>query len=112
MQDQHVQLIDAQLSGRLVESAQRGVVAEVGDPDFRFDEYLVTVQPGAADRFAHLALVTVGRRGVDVAVTDLQRGLDGCNGLRGRGLEDTETEYRDGHTVVQRVGGDAHTVRR
>jgi hypothetical protein len=63
VQDQQVELLDAELAGRLVEGVQRGVVAVVGDPDLGFDEDLVASQPGAADRLADLPLVAVCRGG-------------------------------------------------
>jgi hypothetical protein len=42
MQEQQVDLVDAQLAGALVESAQRSVVAVVGDPELRLDEDLIS----------------------------------------------------------------------
>ena len=40
VQDQQVDLVDAELARALVEAVQRLVVAVVGDPDLRFDEDL------------------------------------------------------------------------
>ena len=57
--------------------------------------------PERADRLADLALVAVGRSGVDVAVARLQRGLDSLDRLGGRGLEDAEAEDRHLDAVVQ-----------
>ena len=61
VQEQQVDLVDAELGGALVERVQRGVVAVVADPDLRLDEDLVAVDAGAADPFADLALVDVRR---------------------------------------------------
>ena len=47
---------------------------------------------GAVHRLAHLALVAVGRRRVDVAVAVAECRLDGVAGLVGRRLKDAETE--------------------
>jgi hypothetical protein len=71
VQDQQVDLLDAELAGRLVEGVQRGVVTVVGDPDLGLDEEFVAGQAEAADRLADLPLVAVRRGGVDMAVTRL-----------------------------------------
>ena len=47
MQDQQVDLVDAELAGALVERVQGLVVAVVADPDLGLDEHLVAVEPGA-----------------------------------------------------------------
>jgi hypothetical protein len=55
-------------------------------------------------RLTHLALISVGRRGVDVPVPRVERGADCVPGLvRGR-LEDPETERRDLDPVVESEG--------
>ena len=94
VQDQQVDLLDAELAGALSKACSVGVVAVVADPDLGLDEDLVAAQSGAADRLADLALVAVGGSGVDVAVAGLQRGSDSGDGLLGRGLEDAEPEDR------------------
>lgn len=63
VQDQQVDLLDAELAGALVEGVQRLVVAVVADPDLRLDEDLVAGETEAADRLADLALVAVGGGG-------------------------------------------------
>ena len=73
VQDQQVDLLDAELAGALVEGVQRLVVAVVADPDLRLDEDLVTAKAGVADRLADLALVAVGGGGVDVPVAESKR---------------------------------------
>ena len=87
MQDQQVDLVDAELAGALVEAVQRLVVAVVADPDLGLNEDLVAGEPGAVDGFADLALVAVRRGGVDVAVAAAQSRFHGCASLVGRGLE-------------------------
>ena len=110
MQDQQVELFDAELAHGLVKRVQRGVVAEVGDPDLGLDEDVLAGQPGPADRFSDLALVAVRRRGVDVAVAGLQRRLDGGDGLVRCGLEDAEAQHGYLDAVVEGEGGNAHVL--
>jgi hypothetical protein len=68
VQDEQVDLVDTELAGALVEGVQRGVVAVVADPDLGLDEHVGPAHARAADALADLALVGVGRRGVDEAV--------------------------------------------
>jgi hypothetical protein len=68
VQDQQVDLVDAELAGALVNAVQRLVVSVVADPDLGLQENLRPVQAGLVDRLADLALVAVSRRGIDVAV--------------------------------------------
>jgi hypothetical protein len=65
VQEQQVDLVDAELAGALVEAVQRLVVAVVGDPDFRLDENLRPVDARVGEAFADLLLVEVGGGGVD-----------------------------------------------
>ena len=78
VQDEQVDLLDPQLAGALVEGVQGRVVAVVADPHLRLDEHVVRpVQARSASmRLPDLALVAVGRGGVDVAVARLERDLD------------------------------------
>ena len=48
VEDQQVDLVDAELAGALVEAVQGLVVAVVADPDLGLDEDLVAVDAGAA----------------------------------------------------------------
>lgn len=104
MEDEQVDLFDAELAGALLKPVQRLVVAVVGDPDLRLDEDLGAVQPRGADRLADLALVAVGSGGVDVAVAGRQRGLNGGGGLFVRALKDAEAERGHGDAVGQSQG--------
>ena len=101
VQDQQVDLVDAELGGALLEAVQRLVVAVVADPDLGLDEDLVAGEAGAVDGLADLALVAVRRGGVDVAVAGAQRRLDGRAGLVGRGLEHPEPEGGHRDVVVE-----------
>jgi len=59
VQDQQVDLVDAQLAGALVMRVQRLVVAVVADPDLRLDEDLRPVEAGPSQRLTDLPLVAV-----------------------------------------------------
>ena len=101
VQDQQVDLLDAELAGALLEAVQRLVVSVVADPDLGLQEDLRAVQAGAVHRLADLALVAVGRGGVDVPVPGVERGADGVAGLVGGRLEDAEAEGGHLDAVVQ-----------
>ena len=94
MEDQQVDLVDAELGGALLEAVQGLVVAVVADPDLGLDEDLERVDPGATNGFADLALVAVRGRGVDVRGNRVERGPHGGSGLVGRSLEDAQAERR------------------
>ena len=104
VQDQQVDLVDAELAGALLEAVQGLVVAVVADPDLGLQEHLTAVHPGGGDRLADLPFVAVGGGGVDVAVAGLQRGGHRGPGLLRRGLEHPESEGGQGDAVVQRQG--------
>ena len=101
VQDEQVDLVDAELAGALVEPVQSFVVAVVADPDLRLDEHLVPIESGGVDGLTDLALVAVGGSGVDVPVAGAQRRLDRGAGLLRRGLEHPEPEGGHLHAVVQ-----------
>ena len=104
VQDQQVDLLDAELPGALLEGVQRLVVSVVADPDLGLQEHVRTIQARAVDRFADLALVAVGRGGVDVPVPRAERGPDGVSGFVGGRLEDAEAEGGHRDAVVQFQG--------
>jgi hypothetical protein len=83
MQDQKVDLVDAELTGAFLEGVQRLVVSVVADPDLGLQEDLRPVHGEAVDRLADLALVAVSRRGVDVPVPGAECAADGVSGLVG-----------------------------
>ena len=49
VEDQQVDLLDAELAGALLEGVQRLVVAVVADPDLRLDEDVGAVEAGGGD---------------------------------------------------------------
>jgi hypothetical protein len=99
-------LLDAELSGALLEPVQRLVVAVVGDPDLGLEEDVRSVEAPSANRVADLALVAVGGGGVDVAVPRVERCTDGVAGLVGRRLEDAEAESGQLDPVAEGHGRD------
>ena len=101
VQDQQVDLVDAELAGALVEGVQRLVIAVVADPDLGLQEDSRAADLGRVHRFADLALVAVGGGGVDVAVAGVERGGDRAARLVGRCLEDAEADRRHLDAVVQ-----------
>jgi hypothetical protein len=60
VEDEQVDLVDAELAGALVEPVQGLVVAVVADPDLGFQEDLGAVDAGLGDGFADLSFVAVG----------------------------------------------------
>ena len=68
MQDQQVDLVDAELAGALLEPVQGLLVAVVADPDLGLEEDVGAIQAGAGDRLADLSFVAVCGGGVDVPV--------------------------------------------
>jgi hypothetical protein len=104
VQDQHINLVDAQLSGALLEAVQRLVVSVVADPDLGLQEDLRPVHLGAVHGLANLTLVAVGRGSVDVSVARGERGAHCVAGLVGRRLKDAESEDGQLDAVVQCQG--------
>jgi len=68
VQDQQVELLDAELPDGLFERVQGLIKPVVGDPDLGLDEDLVAGEPTATDGLADLALVAISRSCVDVSV--------------------------------------------
>ena len=101
VEDEQVDLVDAELAGALGEGVERLVVAVVADPHLGLDEHVVAVDAAAADGVTDTALVAIGGGGVDVSVPDAQGGLDRRGGLVGRGLEHPEADGGDLDAVVE-----------
>jgi hypothetical protein len=99
VQDEQVDLVDAELAGNLLRRVQGGVVPVVADPHLRLQHHLLTRNPAAAQTFTDLPLVSVRGGGVNVTVADLERGPDGGNRLGWWGLEDTEADGGQGDAV-------------
>jgi hypothetical protein len=107
-----IEHVEAELLHAGVERPQRRVVALVGVPQLGGDEQLVARDVGGGDRLAHLGLVAVDRRGVDVAVAELERLRDRVRRVGRRDLEDTEAELRDRDAVGERQRGDLDLAHR
>ena len=108
MQDQEVDLVDAQLARALFKAVQRFVIAEIVDPDLGLDEDLGARQTRAGDRLADAALIAIGGGGIDVAISDPQRFGDRRPCLVGRGLEHAIAERRHFNAIVEGKQGDGH----
>lgn len=104
VEDEQVDLVDAELAGALLTAVECLVVAVVADPDLGLEKDLRPVQAGAVNGLADLAFVAVGGGGVDVAVPGAQGDGDGVSGLLGGSLEDAETECRHLDAVVEGYG--------
>ena len=106
MDEVKVDVVRPQRGQRLVEcrSCRIGFVSTI--VELAGDEDVGTVDTGIANAAGHALLVVVHRRGVDVAVTDLQRGPDGRGRLVGRHLVDPESELGNPDAIAQRDRGD------
>jgi hypothetical protein len=76
MQKQEIDLGHAQLHQPLLGGAGEIARREMRRPDLRGDENVVAFEAGGARPLAHVALVVIHLRGVDVAVAEPQRLLD------------------------------------
>ena len=85
VQDQQVDLVDAEPAGALLEAVQRLLIPIVTDPDLGLQEDLRSVQGGTVDGLTDLPFVAVGRCGVDIAVPAVECGPDSVAGF-GRGV--------------------------
>ena len=97
VEDQEVDLVDAELAGALLEAVPRLVVAVIGDPDLGLQEDLGPVRAGAMDCLADPAFVAVGRCGVDEPVARGVCRARGVPGIRWLVLRD----YRSGRRSVR-----------
>jgi hypothetical protein len=77
MQDQQVDLADADLLGALLETVQRLVVPVIADPDLGLDEHLGPVDAGPGDRLADLTLVAVRAAASMAGIATLSFSLNG-----------------------------------
>jgi hypothetical protein len=95
------------LHGQRPEAALEGAPLPAGGARRQLggEEQLLARDAAVADRPADLALVAVHGGGVDVAVADLQRRVDGRLAARPRHLPGAEADQRHGATVVERHGG-------
>jgi hypothetical protein len=110
VEDQQVDLIDAELARTLLETMQSLVVSVVADPDLGLDKDLRSLEARVPDSLAHLPLVAVRRGCVHVLVAVSERRLDCGPRLLRRRLEDPKTEGRQVDTVIQGHEFHASTV--
>ncbi len=100
-----VDVLEAEPLERRVHRGEGLLRALVVVEQLRRDEELVARDAGVGDRLADAFLVAVDRRGVDVAVADLERVADDPLRLGRVDLEDAEAELGDGVAVVERESG-------
>lgn len=113
VENQQVDLVDAELARALLEGMQRLAVAVVADPDLGLDEDLGAIETRLAQGLADPALVRVGGSGVHMRVPGLQRRQHRSGRLLGRRLEDAQPERRHLHAIVERDRRDSgHQVAR
>ena len=104
MQDQQVDVFDAELADALLEGVQRLVVSVVADPNLGLQEDLRSVQIRGVHRLGDLALVAVGRRRVDVAIAVAKGDSDGVGGFVKWRLVHAETEPRHLDPIIEGDG--------
>ena len=109
VEDEQVDVVQAQLGRGLLPGVEGLLVAVVGDPDLRLDEDLLARDAGFRDGLAHLALIEVRGGGVDVAVADLEGLQHGGLGFFGGRLKDAEALGGHLEAVVQRDQGPEHS---
>src|SRR5581483_8622590 len=102
MQDQQINLFDAEFAGAFVERVQRGVVAVVVDPDLGLDEYVVAGEARTTNALANLALVGIRGGRIDEAIAAIQGFRDRSGRDIGRRLKHAEAERRHRNAVVDR----------
>jgi hypothetical protein len=81
VEDQHVDLVDAELARTLLEAVQGLGVSVIADPNLGLKEDFRPLEARAPDRLADLPLVAVGRCRVDVPVAGCERRVDCGPGL-------------------------------
>src|SRR5450631_3848663 len=111
MDQEQVDVIEAQLAERCLERAASVVRPVVAVVELAGDEHLRSVQAGAAYGLPDAALVAVHLGGVDVPVAHLECGADRLCSFGGIDLKDAKPKLRDRTAVVERdVGNGARTL--
>lgn len=101
VQDQQIELLNAQFLGALFETVQGLVKAVIVDPNLGLDEDLIARNARAANALAHFTFIAIGGCGIDVTITDAQGFLHGIGCLVRRGLKHAKTDCRYLDTVVE-----------
>jgi hypothetical protein len=111
MDQEQVDVIEAELVERCLERAASVVRSVVGVVELAGDEHLRSVQAGGADGLPDAALVAVHLGGVDVPVARLECSADRLSSFGGIDLKDAKPKLRDRMAVVERdVGNGAPTL--
>lgn len=80
--EEQIERVDAEAFAARVEGAAGAVDAVVGPVELGGDEDLGARDPASPDPLTHSSLVPVVLSSIDVPVTEAQRGIDRCGGLR------------------------------
>ncbi len=111
MDQEQVDVVEAQRLQGAVERSPRIVGLVGGVAQLAGDEHLAAVQAGGPDALADALLVAVHLGGVDVPVAHVQSLADRLGRLGRVDLEHPEAELRDGLAVVQgEVGNLGHAA--
>src|SRR5450755_2816156 len=111
MDQEQVDVVEAQLAEGCLERAVSVVRPVVAVIELAGDEHLCSVQAGAAYGLPDAALVAVHLGGVDVPVAHLECGADRLCSFGGIDLKDAKPKLRDRMAVVERdVGNGARTL--
>jgi hypothetical protein len=103
MQQIEIDVVETQPRQARVERSASRIESLVGIPQFGRDEYLVTPESTRSDRFADLVLISIGLRGVDVAVAEAQSGGDRIvSALAASRLPDAKSDLRNSGAVPER----------
>src|SRR5699024_10910881 len=101
MQEQQVDLLNTQFSGRLIKGMQGLGIPVVADPQLRLDEYVRPLQARGADALADLTLIPIRCGEGDPPVADPQRVSHSRRGLLRGSLDSAEAQSWHSNTVVQ-----------
>ena len=74
-------------------------------------EVVLAGKTGGRERLAHLPLVAVRGRGVEMAIAGLERLLNHVPGLLGRHLEESQPKLRDLDAIMETNGGSRYLGR-
>ena len=108
--EEQVDVVGAELLSVCVERASRVVGFVEAVVELAGDVHLGAVEAGVADALPDAALVLVHLRGIDVAIADVQRRLDGLGGVVGVDLKHAEAELWDACAVIEVMVGTLVTV--
>jgi hypothetical protein len=93
MHHEQIDLVDAEILQALVDRARKVIGAQIFVRHLGGEENLVARHPRCADPFADAAFGAVFPRGVDVAISELERGGDDLAAIAQRGRAVTDGRH-------------------